>query len=89
MVKGISRQVIVVRPPDTELFDQAIFILRDRAAPGGVTDEQILEEARRAADLYLRTRTHRALGVRLRPLFDLLFGALGAAVVWVIWLLVH
>ncbi len=87
MVKGISRQVIVVRPPDTELFDQAIFILKDRAAPGGVTDEQILEEARRAADLYLRTRTHRALGVRLRPLLHMLIGALGVAVVWAVWLL--
>ena len=24
MVKGVSRQVIVVRPPDTKLFEQAI-----------------------------------------------------------------
>ena len=29
MVKGISRQVIVVQSPDPKLFDQAIFILRD------------------------------------------------------------
>ena len=38
MVKGVSRQVIVVRPPDTKLFEQAIFLLRD-GADGGISDE--------------------------------------------------
>ena len=31
MVKGISRQVIVVQSPDKKLFDQAIFILKEDA----------------------------------------------------------
>ena len=31
MVKGVSRQVILVRPPEPKLFEQAIFILRDDA----------------------------------------------------------
>ena len=31
MVKGINRQVIVVRPPDQKLFEQAIFLLRPDA----------------------------------------------------------
>ena len=31
MVKGISRQVIVVHSPDPKLFEQAIFILKDNA----------------------------------------------------------
>ena len=31
MVKGISRQVILVHSPDPKLFEQAIFILRDDA----------------------------------------------------------
>ena len=29
MVKGISKQVILLRHPDTKLFEQAIFILRE------------------------------------------------------------
>ena len=29
MVKGISRQVIVVHAPEPKLFEQAIFILND------------------------------------------------------------
>lgn len=83
MVKGITRQVILVKPPDGKLFDQAIFILKDRAA---VTDEQILDEARRAADLYLNTRLRRAAGYRLRPLLHMLLGALCVAIPWALWL---
>lgn len=48
MVKGISRQVILVESPDRKLFDQAIFILREGAlGDEGVTDAQLLREARR------------------------------------------
>lgn len=46
MVKGISRQVIVVHSPDPKLFDQAIFILKDEAVGKGVTEEALLKEAR-------------------------------------------
>lgn len=46
MVKGVSRQVIMVRSPDPALFEQAIFILKDDAiGKGGVTDEALLKEA--------------------------------------------
>ena len=48
MVKGISRQVIVVHSPDPKLFEQAIFILKDGAVGReGVTDEALLKEANR------------------------------------------
>ena len=43
MVKGTSRQVIVVHSPDPKLFEQAIFILREDAKD--VTDEALLKEA--------------------------------------------
>lgn len=43
MVKGISRQVIVVHSPDPKLFEQAIFIIREDARE--VTQEQLLKEA--------------------------------------------
>ena len=47
MVKGTSRQVIVVHAPEEKLFDQAIFILRDGAVgAGGVSDEALLREAK-------------------------------------------
>ena len=47
MVKGISRQVIVVQSPDPKLFDQAIFILKEDALRhGGISDDALLKEAR-------------------------------------------
>lgn len=49
MVKGISRQVIVVHSPEQQLFEQAIFILKDGVVREGVTDQQLLQEAKRAA----------------------------------------
>ena len=46
MVKGISRQVIVVQSPDPKLFEQAIFILKEDALKhGGISDEALLREA--------------------------------------------
>ncbi len=45
MVKGISRQVIVVHSPDPKLFEQAIFILKDGQPE--ITDETLLKEANR------------------------------------------
>lgn len=46
MVKGVSRQVIVMQSPDPQLFDQAIFILRDEAVSKGVTEEALMKEAK-------------------------------------------
>lgn len=88
MVKGISKQVIVVRPPDTELFEQAIFILKEKAlADGGVSDEELLRQARQAADAYLKAKVrgghksgHRFPGPALCAL-------LGALCVGILWLL--
>lgn len=48
MVKGISRQVILVHGPEQEIFEQAIFILKDKAVGEGITEEALLKEAKRA-----------------------------------------
>lgn len=48
MVKGISRQVIMVPSPDEKLFEQAIFILKDSAVGEGITQETLMKEAERA-----------------------------------------
>ena len=81
MVKGTSRQVIVVHAPEEKLFDQAIFILRDSAVgEGGVSDEALLREAKR----YLQ-----APGRRKRKWLHNgpLWGAAGAGVTGMLWLL--
>ena len=48
MVKGISRQIILVQSPDPKLFEQAIFILKEDAlGKEGVTEDALLQEANR------------------------------------------
>ena len=54
MVKGISRQVILVHGPDTEMFEQAIFILKENT--GEITDEMLLKEAKRIINNSGKTR---------------------------------
>ena len=89
MVKGISRQVLVVRPPEPDIFDQAIFILKDQSGSASVTDEQILDEARRAADNYLRSNIKGGRKQRLKfsGLWLVFLGAAAASAVWGIILL--
>ena len=84
MVKGINRQVIVVKSPDPKLFDQAIFLLREDAfSASSSTPEQVIRQARQAADGYLRKNTvvGRA-AARLSPAACAGAGALLASGVW-------
>ena len=46
MVKGITKQVIVVHSPSEDIFDQAIFILKDSAVGEGITEEKLMKEAK-------------------------------------------
>ena len=49
MIKGVSKRVIVVEPPDQKLFEQAIFLVRSDAAESGVSSRRLIEEARRVS----------------------------------------
>ena len=87
MVKGVSRRVVVVDSPDPQLFEQAIFILRNDALDReGVTPEQVVSEACRAA----RSYTAAAAGgraARWRELSALAYAAMGAGAIGILWLL--
>lgn len=66
LTKGTSRRVIVVDSPDTNLFEQAIFIIRsDTAAPQGVSAQRLVDEACRVARNY--SRAHSPKRTWLRP----------------------
>ena len=80
MVKGISRQVIVVQSPDRKLFDQAIFILKDEAIAQGVTDELLLKEAQRSIRSSIKKEKHRPAA------YGPVWAAAGAAVTGLVWL---
>ncbi len=79
MVKGISRQVIVVHSPDPKLFDQAIFIIKDGAlGVAGVTEDTLMQEAKR---LVGTPRKRRMTG------YGFFWALSGAAAMGLIWLL--
>lgn len=82
MVKGISRQVIVVHSPEPKLFEQAIFILKDDAVGEGITDEALMKEAQlviRGTDRPGRKRRYYLSGA--------IWAGGGALVMGLIWLL--
>ena len=81
MVKGTSRQIIVVEAPEPKLFDQAIFILKDNVGEG-ISDEALLKEAQQAirgADREPPRWTSRFSGA--------LWACAGAFAVGLIWML--
>ena len=79
MVKGISRQVIVVHSPDPKLFEQAIFILKEDAKP--VSDEALLKEADKLLRGPLGGRKRRAM---LRGPVWACGGAVATGLLWLI-----
>ena len=74
MVKGISRQVILVQSPDTNLFEQAIFILKENAE--AVTDEMLLREAK---GIINSSKKHKRL-------YGPVWACCGAALTGLLWL---
>ena len=80
MVKGTSRQVIVVNGTEEKLFDQAIFILRDSAVGEGVSDEALLREAKGCLEVPGRRR---AKWLHNGPVW----GAVGAVLAWLLTIL--
>lgn len=76
MVKGISKQVIVVDAPEPKLFEQAIFILKEDAPY--ITDEALLKEAKQLiANPVISAKR------RTEPLWALC----GGFVVGIVWLI--
>ena len=82
MLKGISKQVIVVQAPDPKLFAQAIFILKEGAVEaGGVTDQQLLSEANRL----IRSGRGEQLGIR--RIYGPIWACAGALLTGIAWVI--
>lgn len=75
MVKGISKQIILVNGPDTELFEQAIFILKDNAE--GISDTILLNEAKKIIN---NPKKHIKVP-------RVIWAGCGAAITGIIWLI--
>ena len=79
MVKGITRQAIVVKGPDPKLFDQAIFLVRDDVlVRGGISEEALLNEVKK---ICIESRFS-------KPIFAKLFWSFcGGGTVGLLWIL--
>ena len=82
MVKGTSRQVIVVQGAEPKLFEQAIFILRDNAVGKGISDEALLKEAREAIHGYDQSSRKRQM-----YLHGMAWASGGALMTGLVWML--
>jgi hypothetical protein len=79
VVKGLSRRVVMVRYPETGVFEQALFVVRDDAsASRGVTADEVLAEACRIA----QRQSFSKKGKNRPPLIYMLYGAGGVGIVW-------
>ena len=82
MVKGVSRQVIVVHSPEPKLFEQAIFILKDGAVEEGITEAALLKEAQQVIRGPMKKRKLYLYG----PAWAF-GGALATGIVWLLTVL--
>lgn len=77
MIKGTAKRIIVVKSPDPKVFEEAIFIVReDYMRSKGITQAQLLADARRAANGYMggirtdkKPRPHTGLIIALSTVF--------------------
>ena len=86
MVKGISRRVVVVDSPDRRYFEQAIFFVRNDAASGGVTAQDLVEEAKRGARNYAGG-DHGKFSRAWRELTPAVYTLLGAGGTGLLWMM--
>jgi len=76
MVKGITRQVVVVNGTNEASFDQAIFLVKNNViTKGGITEDALLKEARQLCS----SVTHRGRCI--------LWSLSGSALTGLIWLI--
>ena len=78
MLKGVSKQVIVVQSPDAAFFEQAIFILKEGTPE--VTDQILLEQANR---LIRESKNQKPKTAMLQ---GSVFALVGAAATGLLWL---
>lgn len=83
LLRGTSHRVIVVPSPDTRIFKEAVFILRDDYFTDGVSESKLLREAEKCA----RSFTASAVPARRRVPWGLVICALAAVLGLIFYLL--
>ena len=91
VVRGTQRKMVVVKTTDSELFDEAYFILRkDSAKNGDASESSMIDEANRIINknIFSRERERRrAAAISARDLLLYVGGlASGSGIVGLFWL---
>lgn len=86
VVKGTAKRVIVVKSPNPKIFEQAIFIVREDAGKEFSGPSDVLKEAQKVANDYIRASTP-GPGRIFARLPKMAFAAAGAFCVGLAWAL--
>ena len=57
MIRGVNRQIVIVKPDDSDIFEQAIFFVSPQASRKGLHETDMLTEAKRIIARRLRGTT--------------------------------
>lgn len=87
MIKGLSKRIVVVKSPDGELFEEAIFVLREDALRKGHTPD-VLKQAQKAANEYVKRNLQPGKFI-IAKLGLPVYLAAGAAATGIAWLAVY
>lgn len=82
MVKGITRRVVIIKSPDPDIFDEAIFLVKEDAFSKGVTQNDVLRQAKNVANDYVRNTITKKPKKKIHPAFFSLLGALAMGALW-------
>ncbi len=84
MVKGVSKQAVIVPSPDPQKFEQAIFIVSGEEGSSVRSADEMLALACRLAERYNVTASpvRRRVRKALVPLLSFLLGSGATALVW-------
>lgn len=87
VVKGTNKRVVVVKSPDSRVFEQAIFIVReDYFGLRQNTSGDILREAEDVADQYMKNTIQ---STQRKPLWPFLVAVGVTVVLGLLWVLLH
>lgn len=82
LVKGVSRRVIVIKSPDKNVFEEAIFIVKEDALRKGVTRDELVREAQQVANEYMSSSRKKK---RMRRIPGIVYALIGAGAFTVIY----
>lgn len=85
MVKGVAKHAVIVSSPEPKLFEQAIFIVREEMDEQGISAQEVVAQAQKLADKYLREKSYKRGKVKIPAPVFALAGAAAASAGWIIF----